>query len=448
MNMQNAIRHAAAIALLAGAAACGDSFHTGGELSTDPNRPTQATSTQLFVGVQSNIWAELQSDPVRITSMWAQQFTGTNFQYINIYEYGVSEQTTNGFHAALYTGGGLVDARKIEKQSAATHDSIFLGIAQVQEALLMGTGADMFGDLVYSHALTGQANPPLDPQLAVYDTVQVVLSRAIVNLAATGPTNFGPVPSSADLAYGGDPTKWTQLAHTLKARFYLHTGEVRPGAYALALAEAPLGITDPANDFIAVFSGNANEQNFWYQFDVVQRPGYLTPNADFVGLMQSTNDPRLGQYFNADQSDLSDTRLEPNFTQTLVSANEDLLIWSESAYRTGTPGVAQAELNDERALAGLGPVSASGQALLAAILTEKYIADFQSIEAWNDYKRTCSPNLVPVVPGKKITARLYYDASERQTDSSIPQPTQQPARNPNDPANAVSDATGQPCIGQ
>ena len=51
-------------------------------------------------------------------------------------EYGVSEQTTNGFHAALYTGGGLVDVRKIESQSAATHDSVFRGIAQVQEALL------------------------------------------------------------------------------------------------------------------------------------------------------------------------------------------------------------------------------------------------------------------------------------------------------------------------
>ena len=448
MNMRNPIRHAAAAALLGAVVACGDNFLTGGELSTDPNRPTQATTTQLFVGVQSNIWAELQSDPVRITSMWAQQFTGTNFQYINIYEYGVSEQTTNGFHAALYTGGGLVDVRKIESQSAARHDSVFRGIAQVQEALLMGTGADMFGDLVYSQALTGKANPPLDPQLAVYDSVQVVLSRAIVNLAATGPTNFGPVPSSADLAYGGDPAKWTKLAHTLKARFYLHTGEVRAGAYALALAEASLGITDPADNFIALFSGNANEQNFWYQFDVVQRPGYLTPNADFVGLLQSTNDPRLTEYFNADQSDLSDPRLAPNFTQTLVSANEDLLISSESAYRTGNPGVAQIELNAERALAGLGPVSGSGQALLTAILTEKYIADFQSIEAWNDYKRTCSPNLVPVVPGKKITARLYYDASERQTDSSIPQPTQQPARNANDPANTVSDATGQPCVGQ
>src|SRR5438045_4112533 len=104
MNMQNSIRRAAALVLLGAVVACGDNFLTGGELSTDPNRPTQATTTQLFVGVQSNIWAELQSDPVRITSMWAQQFTGTNFQYINIYDYGVSEQTTNGFHAALYTG--------------------------------------------------------------------------------------------------------------------------------------------------------------------------------------------------------------------------------------------------------------------------------------------------------------------------------------------------------
>ena len=46
-------------------AACGDNFLTGGELSTDPNRPTQATSAQLFVGIQANTWAELSSDMPR-----------------------------------------------------------------------------------------------------------------------------------------------------------------------------------------------------------------------------------------------------------------------------------------------------------------------------------------------------------------------------------------------
>jgi hypothetical protein len=446
MNNINVLaRRAGALLLVAGVAACGD-FLSGGELSTDPNRPTQATSSQLFIGIQSNIWAELESDPTRITSMWVQQFTGTNFQYVNIYNYGVSEQTTNGFHASLYTGGGLVDLRKLEAQSATAGDSLFLGVAQVQEALLMGIGADLFGDLVYSQALKGTPNPPLDPQLNVYDTVQAVLGRALVNLSATGASNFGP--GRADLSYSGKAAKWIKLAHTLRARFYLHTAEVRPGAYAQALAEAPLGIIDTSDNFEAVFSGNSNEQNFWYQFDVVNRSGYLTPNAGFVSLMESRNDPRLTNYFNADDSDISDLRLAPDFTQPLVTANENLLIWSEAADRTGDQGTALTKLNAERALAGLPPKALAGPALLTEILTEKYVSDFQTLEAWNDYKRTCSPNLVPVVAGKKIPARLFYDASERQTDSSIPLPTQQPTRNANDPANSVSDATGAACLGQ
>ena len=36
----------------------------------------------------------------------------------------------------------------------------------------MGTGADMFGDLVYKQALQGVANPALDDQFFVYDSVQ------------------------------------------------------------------------------------------------------------------------------------------------------------------------------------------------------------------------------------------------------------------------------------
>src|SRR5436305_9735231 len=133
--MLNMIRRAATAAgLLAVTTECSN-FLTGGELSNDPNRPTQATSAQLFVGIQSNIWAELQSDPVRITSMWAQQFTGTGLQYVNIYNYGVSEQTTNGFHASLYTGGGLVDIRRLQTQARAVGDSLLLGMAEVQEGL-------------------------------------------------------------------------------------------------------------------------------------------------------------------------------------------------------------------------------------------------------------------------------------------------------------------------
>jgi hypothetical protein len=229
----------------------------------------------------------------------------------------------------------------------------------------------------------------------------------------------------------------------------MHTAEVRPTVYPQVVTEASKGITNPADNFNAVFSGNSNEQNFWYQFDIVQRPGYIAPNAQFVALLKARKDPRLSAYFNSDQSDLNDSLIAPNHTQPLVTANEDLLLWAEAAQRSGDNATALAKLNQARALAGLPAESGlTGRPLLAEILTEEYIADFQSIEAWNLYKRTCTPNLVPVVAGAKIPARFLYDASERNTNTNIPAPTSQPARNANDPANTTSDATGAACLGQ
>ncbi|MEP6493155.1 MAG: SusD/RagB family nutrient-binding outer membrane lipoprotein [bacterium] len=442
------IRLAALLSTIVLMGACNtDNFLTGGELSTDPNRPTQATSSQLFVGIQASTWALLQSDPARVTNMWVQQFKGSNQQYIAIYNYGITEQITNGFHAGLYTGGGLVDIRRLEAQTAALHDSVFHGIAQVMEALVIGSGADLFGDLTYTHALTNELNPPLDPQLAIYDSAQALLSRALVDLKATGPTNTGP--SDADLAYGGDPVKWTKLAHTLKARFLMHTAEVRPTVYAQVVTEAAQGLTIADDNFNAVYSGNSNEQNFWYQFDVVQRSGYLTPNAQFVDLLKTRSDPRLAKFFNADQTDLNDALISPSATQSMATANESLLLWAEAAQRNGNDAAGLTRLNQARALAGLSAeASLTGRALLAEILTEEYITDFQSLEAWNLYKRTCTPNLTPVVVGVKIPARFPYDAGERNTNTNVPPLSQQPARNANDPKNATSDATGAVCVGQ
>lgn len=434
----------AAAALLA--AGCND-FLTGGELSNDPNRPLTASSDRLFVAIQSQTWALMQSDLARIAGMFAQQWEGTDRQYQAIYNYNYSESTTNGFHAGLYTGGGLVDIRQLQANAIEAKDSLLLGIAQVQEALTIGTGADVFGDLTYTRALTRSADPPLDPQLAIYDSVQALLARAIVNMAASGPTNRGP--GGVDLVYGGSRTQWLRLAHTLRARFFMHMAEARPGSYAQALAEARQGITTTSSDYVEVFSGNANEQNFWYQFIDVQRSGYIAPNPYLYELMQSRGDPRLADYFTPGGGDLGDARRAANYTQHVITAQENLLTWAEAAYRTGNEAEARAQLDAEHQVAGLPAVSPTlaGADLLREILTERYIALFQSIEVWNDYKRNCFPNLVPVVSGQKIPARLYYDTSERQTNTSIPPGSGQPTRNANDPPNAT-DPFGNRCLGQ
>lgn len=449
----------AALALL-GTAGCND-FLSGGELDNDPNRPPEATNRQLFVGVQTNLWSQLASDPSRVVNLWTQQFEGIQSQYYSTYIYQVNENTTNGFHRSIYAGGGLRDVRDLQNRAREEGDTLFLGIAQVQEAMLMGMGASLFGDLVYSEALTGEPDPALDEQLAIYDAVQALLSAAITNLQgfSTAATNLGP--GSTDLNYSGDPDRWTRLAYSLKARFHLHTAEVRgAAAYEAAYAAAQQGILDPADDWKAVFSGSAGEENFWFQFTAVQRFGYLAGHPQFVALLQSRNDPRLDFYFDVTGDLCGDPffclggtasgdaqPIDPGYDQPLVTAAETRLILAEAAHRTNRPAEAQSNLTAARALAGLDPIAAGGPELLREILTEKYIAMFQNIEAYNDYKRTCFPNLVPTVEGLKIPARFPYDTQERLTNSNIPGLGEQPTRNDNDPPNAT-DPFGNACLGQ
>ncbi len=444
----NRLAPVAALAFL-GAVACSD-FLEPEEAVNDPNRPTEATARQLFVGAQANLWAYLGSDPARTAGIWAQQLSGEQGQYLLVQQYSNSEVITNGFNQGLYTGGGLVDIRRGQELAQETEDQHFLGVFQIQEAILMSIGADLFGDIVYSQALTETDNPPLDEQLDVYDALLALLDEAIANLAATGPANVGP--GAADLSYGGDPELWTKLAHTMKARINFRLAEVRPEAYAAALTEARQGLTSPGEDFVAVFSGSANEQNLWYQFFEVERFGYISPNTFFVGLLTSRGDPRRNYYFNAAASNLSSTLLSESYTQPLIPAAENLLNWAEAAYRTGNAPEALAQLNAARATwaargVTLTPIVASGPDLLREILTERYISLFQTYEPYMQYKRTCFPNLAPTAPGGTIPSRFFYDTSERQTNTNIPPADQQPVRNDNDPANGT-DPFGAACLAE
>lgn len=455
--MTNYIKHVAARLVVATAVVvvggC-NNFLTGGETGTDPNRQIVATNDQYFVATQENLWAFWGSDVARVTGILAQQFHGVANQYGALdATYSHDPTTTNGSHAALYTTGGLVDIKKLQTGARLVGDSLYVGIAQVEEGALMGTGADLFGDLVYKEALQGTANPTLDDQFFVYDSVQKVLSAGIANINSTIATNVGP--NGADLVYGGDPALWTAMAHTLKARFFMHTAEVKGApAYASALAEAQQGIGSDDGNYFGAFTSTASETNFYFQFHgPAGRGGDLSDGIFLDNLLQARGDPRRTQYFSLTGNPrwLSATRGAADFQQPYVTYDENTLIWAEAAFRAGDQVTALAKLNEERANHSLAPEALAGTALLNEILTEKYIVNFQlGEEAWNDYKRTCTPNLVPTAAGQPIPGRLYYDASEQNTDTNIPAPNTgvNGLRNKNDPVNVTSDGTGAACLGQ
>jgi ABC-type phosphate transport system substrate-binding protein len=88
---------------IAGTTGACNGFLTGGDLSTDPNRPTTATPQARFAAVQGSLWALLSSDPARLMSVWTQQFEGAGIQYGPVNDYTNDETTTGGFEAGLYT---------------------------------------------------------------------------------------------------------------------------------------------------------------------------------------------------------------------------------------------------------------------------------------------------------------------------------------------------------
>ncbi len=433
-------------ALLGSTGACSN-FLDAPDATTNPNQPTLATANQLLVATETALTQQYTSDLARTVCVWMQQCAGTDRQYrqLGLYQYG--EDAYNGPFSQIYTGGGLLDIRKMEALADTAKDNVYGGVARVLEAMSVGLAADVWGDIPYSQAVSDMLSPSLDPQEQVYAAVQAKLDTAVTLLAGTGTG-----PATADLYYDGDQTKWLRLAHTLKARYYLHVAE-RQGnpAYQAALAEAQKGLQQ-GDDLTSYQSDDPNEQNSWYQFTVIQRAGYMSPGAFLVSLLQSRSDPRLAEYFDpnaagqyvgaapgqqgsATIATFDEGRVAPDFRQPIATYAENQLIIAEAAFRLGQTGTALAAYNAERSAAGL---PAAGSVTLADIMTEKYIALFQNIEVWNDWKRTCLPALTPAagtVGG--IPARLLYAQAERNTNTNIPLPSEQPVRNWNDP-NACS----------
>jgi hypothetical protein len=451
--------------------ACKD-FLTGGELEDDPNRPTVASAENLFNGVQATTFLIWNGDFTRTATMWMQQMAGTGQQYLGQGRYEIDESTFDGDFEFLYNQGGLTDVRKAQALAREGSDSLTLGILQVFEAYNMGNAASIWGALPYSQASKPEEfpTPELDAQSAIYAAVQTLLDQAIVNLSGAG---AGPLN---DLNFAGDRDAWTEVAYTLKARFYMHWTEAQAANVAGAAvacggnciqkahAAALNGISTSANDFKSRHTTTTGEKNVWYQFIEEQRPGYLNAGKFLVDLLKARNDPRLtvyfepgtgtgGEIFGARSGEStagsmaqinSATRLRPDFAQPLVTWAENQLILAETEARGGgtlavNEASARARVNAVRTAAGYAvPVISTGAALLTDIITEKYIALFQSFEVWNDYKRTCLP-LLPFngFPGDtEIPGRLYYGVQERQTNPNVPDVAAQQAlrRNENDPA--------------
>lgn len=451
--------------LAVGAVTGCSNFLSSDEVANDPNNPSQATLSQLFIGLQANGFAQQEGIIPMVACMWMQQCTGTSNFLQTLEEYDIaSEDTPSPAFIAVYAQGGLVDIRGAQALATAAGDQQSLGMLQVWEAITMLLAADIWGDVPYRQAVnaTEFPEPQLDPQLQVYDDLLALLDQAIANLGGAGPG-----PALIDLVHNGNTAAWIEAARTLKARIYLHLVEVRgTGQYASAITEATAGISAPSNNFTAFHGTNPQEDNLWFQFQARSGFGqYLVAGRFLADLMNARSDPRRPQYFGASTpgpfggqdanggsspggvSELTGTRNAPDFRQPLITWEENQLILAEANFVLNGGGAALPFVNAVRTSAGLAPLGSVTS--LNQVMEEKYIALFQNYEVWNDYKRTCYPAIAPfpnTTFGNVIPGRLFYGTREDNANDNIPERSAQlqiggaPVsggisgfRNPNDP---------------
>ncbi len=479
-----------ALGLCLGTAGCGD-YLSAPDLTSDPTKVTEVTRPgPLYVGIQEAGPPQREFGIALNVAQYMQQVAGVAFGAVAVDRYQTHPADMDASFGAVYAGGGLLDIRKMEQLARATHDSLYLGIGKIYEAFVIGYAADVWGDIPYRGAADStRPSPPFDPQRQVYADLQTQLDSAIeIFLPASGSTNVGGSADGSELIYRGRNAQqlravYTAVAHSLKARLYMHVAAIDQTAYQRAFDQAQMGIGTPADDFLWFNNDTPAGQNIWWQLNgspfggiapsaaviqlLVRRIDagvedssrlkfYFTPAADggYFGY-RPTGDRLLPGGAGSPGGNYSgfgafiDGKTQPaDFRQPELTYAETQLIMAEAEWHLNCPGCAatavaaqaqpflDAARRDRQYGATAGafvqfPDLASVPASLQSIIEEKYATLFLNPEVWNDYKRTCLPSLAPAPPSSTSPTPGTVPLPGR-----LPYPQQETDVNPNTPATS------------
>lgn len=445
------------------------------DLNQNPNNPTSAPYQYALTTTEvANIILHT-GEPTRKAGIFAGQYTGIERQQLGYSNYNLVSSDFNSHWNTVYSSivrNALVTKDLADEQGVV---GITTGITQILRALALGTAASLWGDVPFDEG--GQLefeNPAYEDQSAVYAKAQDLLDEAISNLA----TNTGRPLALTDIYFDGNPVAWTQVAYTIKARFYMHTKNY-PAAYTAAQSGIGSDGTSMASNNLRSPHGTAlDDANLNYQFfEIAARKSDLITSDFFASMIDSNagRSPNPTNYRGHAKTNetarynyllqTTDIGIQPNtktngFAQidapgAMVTYAENLLILAEAGARADF-NTGLGHLNDFRSYMSTGGYLSNPnlgdllytsfdaadfgnggienldgsvtpeEALIREILEERYVTLFGQIEVFNDLRRTQDEaNIrVKVVPnsGSDLPQRFLYAQSELDANASTPNP--------------------------
>ncbi len=246
------------LALIVGFVACDADL----DLQQNPNAvtPDKASVGDLYNAIQidfGDLYANVEGTGGQLTRMYHMG----SFNY----EAHTAPATTNGMWFEAYSNLfpdmdallALTEARGLDVHTASV---------KILKAYTLMALVDNLNDVPLSEAGQGTdiVSPGRDGGAAVYAAAGTLLDEAISLLASTsasGPPN--------DFYYGGDASKWSALANTLKLRAAMTTRLIDPSG-AAATVNSVIGsgnyIKDASGDFQVQFGTQRNNPNSRHPF--------------------------------------------------------------------------------------------------------------------------------------------------------------------------------------
>jgi hypothetical protein len=463
------------------------------DINADPNRPTDVPENLMLSALLSNFSYEVIGGyPVRVTALWTKHLAyATDDSHEGNYD--LTTNDVDNLWTYYSYSDVMNNAYILKNKAAANGNPHYSAIAKIILAWNMSIVTDLYGDAPYSEAFRGMElilKPKYDTQEDIYKSIQVLLDESIVEAKAT---QNAKVPGDEDFVYGGKMDKWINLAHSLKARFYLRLSNA-PGYNAatqaqLALDELAKGaISLETQPTFAYFAATGSE-NPWYQFAIDGKWSRTNrPSQYYVDKLLAAEDPRIafqvakvvtdgiegpakpervGKYFGVVNEAPSDPLANYSAIGAFYSAKDAPLYWfaypeiefikTEAEFLKANKVVnAQVTAAYKKAIQAsmdfYGVSSADASTYIAdnalntnattaynQIMTEKHIANYLMFESYNDFRRTGYPNLPinnEVYPG----GTLDYPPRLNQIPVRFPVPAAELQYNSaNIPANVPAD---------
>ncbi|KQS34316.1 SusD/RagB family nutrient-binding outer membrane lipoprotein [Dyadobacter sp. Leaf189] len=260
------------------------------DINVDPTLKAEASLQELLPTAQFYT-GEASFQQAYVACQYAQQL-GNAIGANGIDTYAETDNTLGWTNTYLYV---VPQLNAIIQKGTSENAPAYVGIAKVLMAYNLGLATVSWENVPFSQADQKNFTPAYDTQQQIYESMQRLLDEAVTELGKTG----GAKPVADDLIYGGDVSKWTKLAYSLKARYAMHLSKKNPQAAAQAALDAlEKGMTGNEDDFQLQY--NSKNLNPWYSRVAIPNTTSnlsVTFTNTFVDLMngekQGVVDPRL-----------------------------------------------------------------------------------------------------------------------------------------------------------